>query len=96
MRIEDHETLQQNTEWIFNSNDTLTQELEIHRGKVDVMTLELLRAFLHESYAHAYDYMSSSRLSDHNLNAATHLRPEISEAASKLRNAATRLTHAKH
>ena len=51
IRIEDHETLQTNVENIFDTHETLPPELEIHRGKVESMTSELLRAFLYECYA---------------------------------------------
>ena len=51
MRIEDHETIQQNVEGMFNSNVILTQELETHRTKVCIMSSELLRSFSRENYA---------------------------------------------
>ena len=72
----------------------MPQELEIHSGQVDIMSSELLRAFLYERYAHTQDHTSSSRLIDHAIN--THFHPEISDVASKLRDDATRLRHANH
>ena len=81
---------------MFNSNGTLPQELEIHRGKVDVTTSELLRDFLYERHAHTQDYLSSSRLLDHTLNTNTHFRPDISYAASELRNAASIIRNSKN
>ena len=68
----------------------------MYRGKEDVMTSELLRAFSYESYAHTHNYMFSSRLSDKTLNVTTHFQPKISHAASELRNSATRLRNTKH
>ena len=55
------------------------------------MTLEIIRAFLHEHYAFTRDHESSTMLLDHSLNATAHFLPEISEAASELRNSVTKL-----
>ena len=52
IRIEDHEILQQNEGCMFTSNDILPQELETHRVNLDDMSSNLLRDFLHGSYAH--------------------------------------------
>lgn len=68
----------------------------MHRGNVDTFSSDLLRAFIYEIYAHAQDYTSSLRLTDHTLNTTTHFRPEISYAASELRNNVAILRHANH
>ena len=69
----------------------LPQELEMHRGNVDTMSSDLLRAFSYEGYSHTQDCMPSLRLKNHTLNNATQFRPEISDSTSELRNEATRL-----
>ena len=58
----------------FNSQDVLLPELEMDRGKVDIITSECLRSFLCECYAHAQDCTFSYRLTDHTLNTTAHLR----------------------
>ena len=82
-----------NSKSVLNSQDSLLPELETHRGKVDVMNSELLRVFSSEYYAHVQDFTSSFRSTCQTINTDTHFHPELSEAASKLCNAVTRLRH---
>ena len=45
IRIEYYENLKNNVHCVFNSQDFLPPDLEIHRDKVDTITLELFRVF---------------------------------------------------
>ena len=83
-RIEYHERLMNNAERMFDARETLPQELETHRGKVDSIPSELLRAFLCEFCAHSQDHSSSIHLISHTLNAAVRFCPDISEEAVSL------------
>ena len=67
--------------------------LEMCRGKVDLISSELLRTFLHEFYAVTHDRLSSSYLNSHTLNFSTHYRTDIALEVSELRNAATNKRH---
>ena len=96
IRIEDHETLKNNAESVFISQDVLSPELKTYQGKVGIMTSELLRAFSYESNSQTQDYASYSRLTCHSLNIDAHFLSEISEAASELCNSVTMLRHDKH
>ena len=51
---------------------------EKHRDKVEDVSLELLRAFLHECRSVAQDTTSCTELSSRTLNSATHFRLDIS------------------
>ena len=95
IRIDNHETLMSNIESKFDAHEDLTSELDAHRGKVDTMTSRFLRDLLHEYCTLTQDHSSSTLLRNHTLNSATKFRPDASEAASELRNAATRLRHKK-
>ena len=67
----------------------------MHRGKIDDMALELLRAFTHECYTLAQYHSSSTLLKNQTLNSATQFRQDVSKESSELRNSATRLRHEK-
>ena len=82
-----------NAENMFNTHETRPQELETHRGKVESMSSELLGAFLHEFCTYIQDYLPSTYLTSHTLNAATHFRLYVLEEASELSNIATKLRH---
>ena len=81
---------------MFDAQETLQQSLECHRGKLDSMSSELLRAFTCEFNAHAQDYSSSIQLSNHSLNSATHFSPDITTEATCLRNVSTKIRHERH
>ena len=68
----------------------LPNELETHRAKVNVISSELIRSFLHEFYAITQDRSSSTQLTNHTLNTTTHYRPEITLEASEFRDGATK------
>ena len=91
--IEDNETLMRSVERILDMHEALLSELEVHRGKVDAITSELLGTFLRKLYALTDGNSSSTLLTNDTLNSATKFRPEISEVASDFRNDATRLRH---
>ena len=93
IRAEDHETLKFNAANVFNLHAELPPTLERHREKINSMSSDQLRAFLYEFYAIAQDIVSSSELNNHNLNSATHYRPDISTTAQEQRNAATYKLH---
>ena len=71
----------------FDTHETPPQELETRRGKVNSISSELLRDFLHE------DHSYFTHLVRHTLNASTHFLPDILEEASELRNVVTKLRH---
>ena len=95
IRIEDHETLQHNLREVFDFHDMLSTSLETHHDNVDAMTSEIFRDFSCEFYAITQDGDSSDKLTNHTLNATTNFLPELSEAASKMRNTATKIRHDK-
>ena len=74
-------------------HEEFPNELETHRGKVDLMSSELLRAFLCEFYAITQDRSSSTQLKNHTLNASTHYRPDIAPEASELRDTVAKHRH---
>ena len=74
-------------------HETLPQVLKSHKGNLDSMFSERLRVFLHEFCARNQDHTSSTQLTSHDLNNATHFRPDISEEAFVLLNAATKSRH---
>ena len=74
-------------------HETLSQVLESHRGNLDSMHSELLRAFVHDFYACNQDHTSSTQLTSHTSNTATHFRPDISVEHFMLRNAGTKIRH---
>ena len=78
---------------MLDTYEELPNELETHREEVDLMSSELLRTFLHEFYAITHYKSSSTQLTNHTLNAATHHRPDITPEASELRDAATKIRH---
>ena len=69
----------------------LPNKLETHRGNVELMSSEFLRAFLCEFHVITHDRSSSTQLTNHTLNAPTHYRPDITPEASELRDAATKI-----
>ena len=78
-----------------NSHDILLSGLKTHRDKAETMTSDVLCEFSYEHYAVTHDHESSTKLSDHTLNSASHFLPEIFEAAYELRNSATKLRYDK-
>ena len=93
IRVENHNTLRSNVLKNLDMHDELPNELETHRGKVDLMSSELLRAFLHEFCTIINGISSSTQLTNHTLNAATYCRPDITLEASELRDAASKIRH---
>ena len=89
IRAEDHETLKHNAANVFELHTELPPTLERHREKINPMSSNQLRAFLYEFYAITQDIVSSSELNNHNLNSATHYRPDVSTTAQEQMNAAT-------
>ena len=81
IRVEDHNTLKCNVSNILEVHEELPNELETHRGKVDLMSSKLLRALSYKLYSFTHDRSSSAQLTNHTLNAATHYRPCISSEA---------------
>ena len=57
------------------------------------MTSEILISFSHENYSVTHDAEPFAKLTNHTLNAETHFLSEISEAASIVRNKASKLWH---
>ena len=82
-----------NTVSMLGTHEELQKELETHRGKVDVMSSELFRAFLHEFHACTQDRSSSSQVTNPTLNAATNFQLEISAESSESRDAVTKIRY---
>ena len=93
IRAEDHDNLKSNVVSILESHTELPNTLETHRGKVDFISSELLRAFSYKFYAVIHDRSSSSHLNSHTLNSSTHCRPDITLEVSDLRNATLNKRH---
>jgi len=93
IRAEDRVTLKSNVANMLESHAKLLNTLETYRRKVDLMSSELLRAFLYEFYAVAHDRLSSSHLSGHTLNSSTYYRSDITLEVSELRNVTTKKIH---
>ena len=91
IRVEDHNAIKSNVLNILEVHEEFLNELETHRGKVDLISSELLQAFLCEFYALTRDRLSSSQLTNHTLNEATHCRADITSEASELRCAVTKI-----
>ena len=90
IREEDHNTLNSNVSNIIETHDGLPLALETHRGKVDLMSSDLLWEFLHDFYAVTHDRLFSSNLSNHTLNASTHCRSDITLDVLEQRDVATK------
>ena len=89
IRAEDHDSLKCNVVNILETHTELPSTLKGHRGKLESMPLDQLRAFLYEFHTLTQDRASPSYLNSHTLNSATYFRPDITSAVSELRNATT-------
>lgn len=89
IRVEDHDSLKCNAFNILETHAELPSALEVYRGKVELMSSDLLRAFLCEFYAFTQDRVSPSYLNIHTLSSVAHCHPDITSEVSELKNAAT-------
>ena len=92
-RTEDNDSLKCNVVNVLETHAEFTSTLEGHRGKVESMPSDQLRAFLYEFSTFTQDRASPSYLHSYALNSATHFRPDITSAVSELRNATTNKRH---
>ena len=90
IRVEDHNTLRSNVLNILEMHEEFPNELETHGGKVNLISSELLRAFLHEFYSFTHERSSFDQLTSHALSAAIHYCPNIASEALELRDTATK------
>ena len=93
IRAEDHESLKHNAVNVLELYAELPPALERCREKVESMSSDQLRAYLHEFYAIVQDRVSPLDLNSYALNSATNYRPDISPVAHELRKTATYKRH---
>ena len=70
-------------------HEDLPRVLKAHRGKVQYMSSDLLRAFLYEFYVITSNVSSRTNLITFTLESATHFRQNLSQYESLLQDVLT-------